>query len=160
MADHGAQSPGSSDPVPRMLALVEPDLITRQRQRFAFPQETGGMRKLYIHIHYHFIHCIISKIRDIEQEMVTRHQEKTQVLEEDPLNDRNCPNRSREEKEHEQEWHRDDLEESLSPNQVRGYFIAQNMEKSVQDGRILKALRELVLSKLISSHTYSYFGGK
>lgn len=40
-------------------------------------------------------------------------------------------NRSREEKEHEQEWHRDDLEESLNPNQVRGYFIAQNMEKSV-----------------------------
>jgi hypothetical protein len=36
---------------------------------------------------------------------------------------------------------------------VRGYFAAQNLEKSVLDGRIPKALRELVLSELISSHT-------
>jgi len=43
---------------------------------------------------------------------------------------------------------------------VRGYFVAQNVEKSVWDGRVPKALRELALSKLISSHTYSYSGEK
>lgn len=42
---------------------------------------------------------------------------------------------------------------------MRGSVAAQNLEKSVLDGSIPKALRELVLSKLITSRTHSYLGG-
>lgn len=43
---------------------------------------------------------------------------------------------------------------------MRGSVAAQNLEKSVLDGSIPKALRELVLSKLITSRTHSYLGGE
>lgn len=46
--------------------------------------------------------------------------------------------------------------ETKSP--VRGSVAAQHLEKSVLDGRIPKALRELVLSELITSCTHSYWG--
>lgn len=42
---------------------------------------------------------------------------------------------------------------------MRGSVAAQNLEKSVLDGRIPKALRERVLSELITSRTHSYLGG-